>query len=332
MVITRTPYRISFFGGGTDLPAWSRKYGGSVLSTTIDKYCYVMCRHLPPFFPHKHRVVYSKIELPNTVDEILHPIVKHCLKHTGIKDGIEIHHNGDLPAWSGMGTSSSFTVGLLHALYALHGKETDKHQLAHKAIHIEQNLIKDVVGSQDQTAASFGGLNKIDFLPNNKRIVTPISLPPKRLELFKNHLMLFFTGIIRKSSDIEKEKVKNFSSRKNELEKMRSMVEPAVKILENGDLNDFGEMLHESWMLKRSLSKEVSNDYIDQAYAKARKAGAVGGKLLGAGGGGFILIFSPPEKQEAVRREMKKIKFLEIPFKFENQGSQVIFDQPNING
>lgn len=332
MIITKTPYRISFFGGGTDLPAWYRKYGGSVLSTTIDKYCYVSCRYLPPFFNHKHRIVYSKIELPNSVDQIFHPIVRNCFKSTGIKDGIEVIHNGDLPAWSGVGTSSSFTVGLLHAIHALQEKKIDKHNLALKAINVEQNLIKDTVGCQDQTAASFGGLNKIDFLPNDKIVVTPIFLPPKRLELFENHLSLFFTGITRKSSDIEKEKVKNFSKRKIELNKMLSMVEPAVKILKTGNLNDFGEMLHESWLLKKSLSEDVSNSQVDDAYTKARKVGAVGGKLLGAGGGGFMLIFSPAEKRETIKREMKKVKFLEVPFKLENQGSQIIFSQPNLNG
>lgn len=325
MIITKTPYRISFFGGGTDLPAWYRKYGGSVLSTTIDKYCYVSCRYLPPFFKHKHRIVYSKIELPNNINQIFHPIVRNCFKYTGIKDGMEIHHDGDLPAWSGVGTSSSFTVGLLYALHALQEKKINKYDLAIKAIDVEQNLIRDTVGCQDQTAVSFGGLNKIDFLTNNKIIVTPISLPAKRLKLFENHLSLFFTGITRKSSDVEKKKVKNFSSRKNELAKMFAMVEPAVKILKTGNLNDFGGMLHETWLLKKSLSEDVSNSQIDNVYIKARKAGAIGGKILGAGGGGFMLIFSPIEKQEAIKKEMRKNKFLEVPFKLENQGSQIIF-------
>lgn len=332
MVITKTPYRISFFGGGTDLPAWSRKHGGSVLSTTIDKYCYVMCRPLPPFFHHKHRIVYSKIELPNKINEIVHPIVKNCIKYCKVKGGIEIHHDGDLPAWSGMGTSSSFTVGLLNALHVMAEQKISKSALARKAIHVEQKMVKDTVGFQDQTAAAHGGLNQIKFLPNDGIVVAPISLPASRLNDFESRLSLFFTGIIRKSSNIEKEKVRNFSSRTKELHEMQSMVEPAINILKRGNFDDFGAMLHESWLLKRSLATEVSNDFIDNAYNRARKAGAIGGKLLGAGGGGFMLFFSSPENREAIKKEMKKIKFLEVPFKFENNGSQVIFNQPGQNG
>ncbi len=326
MIITQTPYRISFFGGGTDLPAWYRKYGGSVLSTTVNKYCYVTCRYLPPFFNHKHRIVYSKIEMPNRINQIFHPVVRNCLKHTGIEKGIEIYHQGDLPAWSGMGTSSSFTVGLLHALRTLQGEKMEKHDLALKAIHIEQNMIKDAVGSQDQTAVAFGGLNKIDFLPDDRIIVTPVSLPSERLKQFEDHLLLFFTGIIRKSSDIEKKKIRNFKSRKNELAKMYSMVEPAVKVLKDGNLNKFGEMLHESWLLKRSLSENVSNNSIDLAYNRARSAGAIGGKLLGAGGGGFMLLFVEPQKQRLVKKALQHL--LNVPFKFESSGSQIIYNNP----
>ncbi len=330
MIITKTPYRVSFFGGGTDHPSWYKKHGGSVLSTTIDKYCYVTCRYLPPFFKENNRIVYSKIELTKHANEINHPLIRESIKHAGIKRGVEIHHHGDVPGWSGMGTSSSFTVGLLRALYALKGQMVDKKRLAYDAITVEQKRVRDVVGSQDQVAASFGGLNRIDFLPNGKINVNPIILPPKRLSDFQSHLLLFFTGIVRRSSDIEEEKVANFHQNKENLIKMAKMVDKGIKILKNGDLNDFGKLMHEAWVLKKALSGRVSNPGIEKLYNNALNAGATGGKLLGAGGGGFFLLFVSPRKQQAVKKRMKELKFMEVPFDFENDGSQIIFYNPKM--
>lgn len=330
MIITKTPYRISFLGGGTDHPSWYKKYGGSVLSTTIDKYCYVTCRYLPPYFEETHRIVYSKIELTKHVSEINHPLVRESMKYAGIKSGLEIHHQGDVPGWSGIGTSSTFTVGLLKAMYALKGRMVDDRKLALDAIKVEQEKVKDVVGSQDQVAASFGGLNRIDFLPNGRINVNPIVLPPKRLLDFQNHLLLFFTGIVRRSSDIEKEKVANFPKKKETLIKIAGMVDKGVKILKNGNLNDFGKLMHETWVLKKTLSDRISNSEIAKLYNGALVAGALGGKLLGAGGGGFFLLFVSPRKQRSVRKKMKELKFMEVPFKFENQGSQIIFYNPTV--
>ncbi len=330
MIITKTPYRISFFGGGTDFPSWYKKHGGSVLSTTINKYCYVTCRYLPPFFNETHRIVYSKIELTKNINEINHPLVRESIKYSRIKKGLEIHHHGDLPGWSGMGTSSSFTVGLLKALYSLKGEMIDSRKLALDAIKVEQEKVKDTVGSQDQVAASFGGLNKIDFLPSGKINVNPIILSPKRLSDFQSHLLLFFTGIVRRSSDIEKEKVDNFHQNKETLTRMTEMVNEGVKILKNGNLNDFGKLMHETWMLKKTLSGQVSNSEIEKLYNNALNAGAIGGKLLGAGGGGFFLLFVSPQKHRSVRKKMKELKFMEVPFEFEISGSEIIFYHPNL--
>lgn len=300
------------------------------MSTTINKYCYVTCRYHPPYFPETHRIVYSKTEITSHTDKIEHPLVRESIKYANIKKGLEIHHHGDVPGWSGLGTSSSFTVGLLKAMYALKGKMVDSRKLALDAIKIEQEKVKDLVGSQDQVAASFGGLNRIDFLPNGKINVNPIILPPNRLSDFQNHLLLFFTGIIRKSSDIEKEKVANFPQKKKTLMKMAKMVDRGVKILRNGNLNDFGKLIHKAWMLKKTLSNQVSNSAIEKLYNGALDAGAIGGKLLGAGGGGFFLLFVNPSKHRALRKKMKQLNFMEVPFEFENEGSQIIFYNPNM--
>mgnify|MGYP001607348699 CR=1 FL=1 len=330
MIITKTPYRISFLGGGTDHPSWYKKYGGSVLSTTINKYCYVTCRYLPPYFKETHRIVYSKVELTSHTNEIEHPLIRESIKHANIKGGLEIHHQGDVPGWSGVGTSSSFTVGLLKAFYALKGRMVDSRKLALDAIKVEQKKVKDTVGSQDQVAASFGGLNRIDFLPNGKINVNPVILLPKRLSDFQNHLLLFFTGIVRRSSDIEKEKVATFPQKKETLIKMAGMVDKGVKILKNGDLNDFGKLMHEAWMLKKTFSSQISNSEINKLYNGALQAGAIGGKLLGAGGGGFFLLFVSPGKHRAVRNKMKQLNFMEVPFKFESEGSKIILYNSNL--
>jgi D-glycero-alpha-D-manno-heptose-7-phosphate kinase len=326
VIISRTPYRISFFGGGTDYPDWYLKNGGAVLATSIDKYCYLSCRYLPPFFPHRIRVVYSNIELCKDVSEVQHPAVREVLNYLAIKTGgLEIHHEGDLPARSGIGSSSSFTVGLLNALYALEGKMASKHQLAMESIHVEQNLIKELVGSQDQTSAAYGGLNHIKFLPNGEIVVRPITLTHERFQELNSHLMLFFTGVKRTAEKVARSYVPNIEQRKKQLLLMEKMVDEAVAILndKNRDICEFGKLLHETWIQKRCLSHLVSNSHVDELYETARACGAVGGKLLGAGGGGFIMLFVRPELQQKMK--VKLNKFLYVPFNFEFNGSQIIF-------
>ncbi len=328
MIISRTPFRISFFGGGTDYPVWYEKRAGAVLATTIDKYCYITCRHLPPFFEHKHRIVYSQTELVQDIDEIRHPSVRETLRFMGFAGGVEIHHDGDLPARSGMGSSSAFTVGLLHALYALKGIMPTKMQLAKEAIDIEQNTIRENVGSQDQVSAAFGGLNRIDFSREHNIQVRPITMEPQRLGLLQDHLMLFFTGFSRTASQIAEEQIKETPNRERELNEMYCMVDEAVGILNgDNDLSDFGELLHESWQLKRSLTNKISTPYIDYLYDTATRTGALGGKILGAGGAGFVLFFVRPELRAKVRESLHGL--LHVPFRFENLGSQIIFYEPD---
>jgi len=325
VIISRTPFRISFFGGGTDYPIHYRKYGGAVLATSINKYCYINLRYLPPFFDHKHLVVYSKIEQTKDVSEIRHPAVRETLKHMKIKKGISIHHDGDLPARAGLGTSSSFTVGLVNALYALKGEIVTKRQLSLDAIHIEQNRIKENVGSQDQITTAFGGFNKVEFNGEEEFRVQPITLTSEKLQHLQNHMMLFFTGFSRIASNIAKEQIRKTPDRKKELTRMTEMVDEAVDILNDNDvdLTDFGKLLHEGWIIKRSLTKKISTHEIDEIYKNAIKAGAIGGKLLGAGRGGFILLFVKPEDQNKVKEKLKNLLY--VPFRFENLGSQIIY-------
>ena len=327
MIISRTPFRISFFGGGTDYPAWYTENKGAVLATTINKYCYITCRYLPPFFEHKFRIVYSKTELVKDISEIQHPAVRASLNYMKIKKGVEIHHDGDLPARSGLGSSSAFTVGLLHSLYALKGLMPTKRQLALDAIHLEQEVMKENVGSQDQVLASFGGLNLIEFEGKHNFELRSITIKPERLELLQKHLMLFFTGIKRTASHIAKEQIKRIPYKKKELKTMQEMVYRALEILtSNTDLSRFGSLLDEAWKIKRTLSNKISNPLIDEIYKASKEAGAIGGKLLGAGGGGFILIFASPGYHHRIRRRLRK--FLYVPFRFENLGSQIIFYSP----
>lgn len=329
MIITRTPFRISFFGGGTDYPGWFREHGGAVLATTIDKYCYITCRRLPPFFNHKHRIVYSNIENVKNNGEIQHPAVKAIFEWSNIQQGLEIHHDGDLPARSGLGSSSSFSVGLINALNAIDGKMIDSQKLAADAIHVEQNVIKENVGSQDQISAAYGGFNKIEFNRNESFNVIPLIAPVDRIRLLNDHLMLFFTGISRIASEVAKSKIDNLSTRVSELNKMRQMVDESIQILTNDtqSIESFGELLDTSWRYKRSLSDKVSTPEIDELYQSALNAGAIGGKLLGAGGGGFLLLFVRPQDQEKVRNKLKEL--VHVPFKFENSGSKVVLYQPN---
>lgn len=325
MIISRTPFRISFFGGGTDYPVHYKKHGGAVLATSINKYCYITCRNLPPFFEHKNRIVYSKVEYTKTVSEILHPAVRECLNFMRINSGVEIHHDGDLPARAGLGTSSSFTVGVLNALYALKGKIVTKRQLALDAINVEQNMIKENVGSQDQITAAFGGFNKIEFNGEEEFRVQPVTLNKEKYELLQDHMMLFFTGFSRTASEIAEEQIKKTPAKENDLKKMADLVDEAINVLNDNDLDitDFGRLLHENWMIKRNLTDKITNHVIDKIYHDATEAGALGGKLLGAGGGGFILFFVEPAKQKNVKKKLCKL--LQVPFRFENLGSQIIY-------
>jgi D-glycero-alpha-D-manno-heptose-7-phosphate kinase len=327
MIISRTPFRISFFGGGTDYPVWYKENGGAVLSTTIDKYCYITLRYLPPFFLHKYRIVNSKVEMVNDINEILHPAARAILQFLNIDKGIEVHHDGDLPARSGLGSSSAFTVGMLHSLYALKGQIPSKEKLAKESIHIERDILGENVGAQDQTAAAFGGFNKICFSGNDEIKVLPIILPDGRIKEFKNHLMLYFTGLSRTASEIAKTQIENTPDKKRELNFMCQMVDEGIKILsENKDICDFGRLLHETWLLKKSLTDKISTSEIDKIYGRAMAAGAIGGKLLGAGGGGFMVLFVPPEKQALVREQLKDL--LEVDFDFEKDGSRIIYYNP----
>lgn len=324
MIISQTPFRISFFGGGTDYPVWYEENGGAVLGTTIDKYCYISCRYLPPFFKHKHRIVYSRMEQVLDTDEIQHPSVRETIKFMGITEGMEIHHDGDLPARTGLGSSASFTVGLLHTLYALKGVMPSKKQLALDAIHIEQDLIKENVGSQDQVLAAFGGFNRVAFSGKNDIEIKRITIKPQRLELLQNHLMLFFTGFSRIASEIAAEQIQQTPNKKRELTEMYCMVDEGIGILNgDNDLSDFGKLLHESWQLKRSLTDKISTPEVDDIYTAARDAGVTGGKLLGAGGGGFILLFARPEIQPRIKAKLSRLLY--VPFQFENMGSRIIF-------
>jgi len=327
MIISKTPFRVSFFGGGTDYPAWYEKHGGAVLSTTIDKYCYLTVRYLPPFFEHKHRIVYSIVENVKGIDEIQHPVVRALLKHFDIKKGVEVHHDGDLPARSGLGSSSAFTVGMINSLHALKGDIVTRDQLAEEAIHIERTILKENVGSQDQAAVAYGGFNKIIFNKDHSFYIQPMTLAKDRTSDLQSHLMLIFTGFSRFASEIAAEQIRNTQERSQELESMKDMVDHAVDIL-NSDRNivEFGKLLHESWQLKKRLSKKISNPAVDALYEKALKCGALGGKLLGAGGGGFMLLFVAPENRKTLKEGLKD--FLEVEFSFERQGSQIIYYNP----
>lgn len=329
MIISRTPFRISFFGGGTDYPAWFHENGGVVLASTIDKYCYISCRFLPPFFDHKFRVVYSKIENVREISQIEHPAAREVLKWLRCEKGLEIHHDGDLPARSGLGSSSSFTVGLINAVMALNGRYISKDELADSAIHLEQDALKENVGSQDQISVAHGGFNRIEFKRDNTYDVTPVVLPKSKLISLQNNLMLFFTGISRFSSEVAKTQIENIKKHESALHRMEEMVGEALTILNGRDdsLDDFGRLLDQAWKYKKSLSDKVSNSTIDQIYQEAVNVGALGGKILGAGGGGFILFYVRPENQSAVKARLHNL--IHVPFRFENTGSRIVLYQPD---
>jgi len=325
VIISKTPYRISFFGGGTDYPEWYLQEGGAVLSTTIDKYCYISCRFLPPFFNIKHRIVWSHIETVSTISEILHPAVREGLRHLGFNDavGLEIHHQGDLPARSGMGSSSSFVVGLFKGLTALQGQMIGKHELALKAIELEQTVLKESVGSQDQVAAAYGGLNVIHFLQSGEIKVEPVITKAERIAELQSRLLLVYTGTSRLASDVAGGIIANLHGKGQRLHEMRRMVDQAVSILNgSGSLDDFGRLLHESWVLKRELSVGVTTATVDHVYQTALEHGALGGKLLGAGGSGFMVFYVPSERQAGVVKALSG--YLHVPFQFETEGSTLM--------
>jgi D-glycero-alpha-D-manno-heptose-7-phosphate kinase len=328
VIITSTPLRISFFGGGTDYPVWYRERGGAVLATTIDKSCYITVRRLPPFFEYHSRVSYSKVENVARNSAIEHPSVRACLQFMNIEDGVEVHHVADLPARTGLGTSSAFTVGMLLGLYALKNQMRDKHSLNADAIYVEQELLKEAVGSQDQTSAAYGGFNRINFQQDGGIDVKRILAAPHRLEELNENLALFFTGFSRIASEIATEQVRITPQKRKELETMHQLVDEAESIITSPSraLDEFGRLLHESWQIKRSLTQKISNANIDAIYQEGLNAGALGGKLLGAGGGGFMLFYVPREKRQALRQRLQKL--LCVPFSFSGRGSHVVVYEP----
>jgi len=327
MIISRTPVRISFFGGGTDYPEHFQKHGGSVLVTTIDKYYYLTVNKLSPFFDYNIRVSYSKLELVKTVDEIKHPSVRECLKFLNISKGVEIHCVGDLPARTGLGSSSSFTVGLLNALYAFRREMVNTRQLAEEAVIIERERIKERVGLQDQYVSAYGGFLYLRFHGKNKVDVHPVPISSQRLRMLNERLMLFYTGIRRSAHEILKEQIEKTEVNASKLMTLNSFVKSGIDILcNNKKLSQFGELLHEGWLIKQNLSTAITNEEINRNYEIARKAGATGGKLLGAGGGGFLLLYVEPEYQNKVREALGHLK--EAVFSFENEGSRIIFCNP----
>lgn len=321
MVITQTPFRISFFGGGTDFPAFYQKYGGQVLSTSIDKYCYLTVRHLPPFFEYSNYIAYSKCERTTSVEAIAHPAVREAMKALDMHE-LVILYDADLPARTGLGTSSSFAVGLLSAFYALKGKYVDKRRLAEEAIHLERVLCNESGGVQDQIAAAYGGLNKIVFGPDGFE-VQPVVIDSRHKEAFNDNLMLFFTGISRFSSTLQVEQERNLEQKNRQLLQMKELVDEAERALVTGSIDEVGSLLNVEWRLKREINGKVSNPVIDQYYDRAMEAGALGGKLLGAGGGGFLLMYAQKEKQQSVREALSNL--MEIPFRFETGGSRILY-------
>ena len=329
MIISRTPFRISFFGGGTDYPEWYQQHGGAVLATTIDKYCYISVRELPPFFDHRFRVVYSIVENVKDIGEIQHPAVRGVLQSMKVDRGLEIHHDGDLPARSGLGSSSAFTVGLVNAVHALDGRHVSKDKLADEAIHIEQCVLRERVGLQDQVSAAFGGFNHISIAQNGTYSVAPMVLPPARIQALQSHLMLVFTGVARTATEIAETIVQNLESKTGDMRTLQQMVDHAIDIVSSArtDLVEFGRLLREAWHLKRTLSNRVTNTMLDQMFDAATRAGAIGGKLLGAGGGGFMLLFVRPEDQPRVRAALGNL--IAVPVKFEMSGCRIVLYQPN---
>ena len=327
MIITRTPYRLSLFGGGTDYNDWFEVHGGRILAAAMRHYCYLTVRRLPPFFEHTMRIVYSKIESVSDVSQIEHPSVKGCLQYLGITHGMEIHHDGDLPARSGIGSSSSFTVGLLQALHALDGRRITPETLAREAIHVEQNILGESVGIQDQIMAAHGGLRVTDMGPGKAWDARPVVVPPEYLQTFENHVLLGYSGISRFSGDHSTKKVANIRSGKtsHELEEISALADQAIEAFETTcDFDCLGGLLNRSWQLKRRLADGVSSEWMDALYSTAISAGAFGGKFMGAGGGGFFFFLAPPERHQAIKDALPNVRVW-VPFNVERRGSQVLF-------
>ena len=326
MIITKTPFRMSFFGGGTDMESFFKDNGGAVLSSTFDKYCYVNVRHLPRFFDYSTELSYARTERVTDVEEIQHPLIRNAMKMLNMHE-IRLTYEADLPARSGLGTSSSFAVGMLNAFYALKGKYADKKRLADEAIYLERVLCNESGGWQDQIAASFGGFNRIDFTADGYE-VNPVIISPERKKRLNDNLLMFFTGFTRFSSDVQKANKLDDRSKKAQLREMYSLVDEAEKLLtdKTSDLDEFGRLLDHTWKLKRQTGAAVSTDSIDGLYSKGIKAGALGGKLLGAGGGGFLVFYVQPEYRDSVMQAMNNLLY--IPFQFENGGTKVIYYSP----
>ena len=326
MIITKTPFRMSFFGGGTDMESFFMENGGAVLSTTFDKYCYVNVRHLPRFFDYSTELSYAKIERVTDVNDIQHPAIREAMKMLDMHE-IRLTYEADLPARSGLGTSSSFAVGKINAFYALKGKYADKKKLADAAIYLERELCKEAGGWQDQIAASYGGFNRINFNSDGYEVL-PLIINPERKRQLNNNLMMFFTGFTRFSSDVQKANASNKADKVNQLKEMLALVDEAEKVLvdKQSDLDEFGRLLDHTWRIKRKTGNTVSTNSIDELYDKGLKAGALGGKLLGAGGGGFLVFYVEPDKQEKVKKAMEDLLY--IPFEFEDGGTRVIHYSP----
>lgn len=329
MIITKTPFRMSFFGGGTDLPQFFREHGGAVISSSFDKYCYVTVRHLPPFFDYRTELSYSLTERVTTTEDIRHPAIREAMRYLDMHD-LRLTYEADLPARTGLGTSSSFAVGMLNAFHALKGTCAGKRQLSDEAIFLERELCREAGGWQDQIAAAFGGLNRIDFLPGGSYEVQPIAISPRRKQALNDRLMLFFTGFTRFSSEIQQSTTATMQDKTRQLLDMLALVEDAQEILINSqaNLDDFGRLLDLSWRLKRQTGSKISTDSIDALYEKALSAGAIGGKLLGAGGGGFLLFYVPVERQPSVEQALNGL--MKVPFRFEDDGTQIIHNSPEL--
>ena len=326
MIISKTPYRISFFGGGTDYPSWYKKNNGSVISATIDKYIYISCRPLPPFFKHKYRIVWSRIETVKNLNQIKHKVVREMIKSYKIKEGLEIHYDGDLPARSGMGSSSVFVVGLMNLFNHFKKKIITKNTLARDSIYFEQKILKEVVGSQDQVAAAYGGFNKINFKKNGTFSVKPIVLKKNTTKRLNKNLLLVYTGYKRTAHHIAKSYVDKLQTSKKEyVLKISKYVKKAENALQKGQLDKFGKLLNDAWIEKKKLSISITNPAIDKIYNKAIKNGALGGKLLGAGGGGFFIFYVPKQRQRKFIRNFKN--FITIPFNFSPEGSKILFNK-----
>ena len=329
MIITRTPFRISLFGGGTDHPSWFRDHGGEVVGFAINKYCYISLRYLPPFFEHRFRIIWSKVESVNAIEDIQHPAVRGILQHLKVAEGLEIHHDADLPARSGIGSSSSFTVGLLSAVHALRRRYVDAGDLAREAIYIEQDVLRESVGCQDQVWAAFGGMNHIRFDRSGAFSVKPLVMPAARQRELMRSVLLVFTGLTRFSSDFAASQIRNIPKRQPQLTDLQKLASHGARILQDPSvpLAEVGALLHDAWRLKRELSDDVSSGQIDQIYGEARAAGAWGGKILGAGGGGFMLLLADPERHAAIRSRLSGL--VTVPVDVDVEGSKIVVFQPS---